>query len=123
MVEVRTQGRLLGIAAVRLPTRSDDPRLAGLRIATLSDLAADPSDRDAVLGLIRGAEQAARAMGADALLCSATDPRLIRRLRVRGFIPVPGNVHVLLRDPDGALPIRLSQWHLMRGDSSADEVF
>jgi GNAT superfamily N-acetyltransferase len=118
-------GVLAGFAAVRPPRAEGDPRLGGARVATLSEIVA-PVDRPAVLrALLRGAETVARSLDADALLCSASHPRVRAALRRRAWLPFPGNVHLLLREPPGAppLPRGLDAWWLTRGDSHADEVF
>ena len=122
---VRESGGLAGFAAIRPPRAEGDPRLNGVRIATVSELVFPP-DRPAVArALLAGAETVARSLDADALLCGATHPAASRALRRRAFLPFPGRVHVLLREPPGEppLPRALAEWWLTRGDSHADEVF
>ena len=116
---------LAGFAAVRPPRAGGDPRLGGARVATLSELVA-PVDRPAVLrALVAGAETVARSLDADALLCSASHPATRDALRRRAWLPFPGNVHLLVREPPGTAPLprALRDWWLTRGDSHADEVF
>jgi hypothetical protein len=123
---VELKGEEAGYALVRRArTEGGDPRLNGLRVATLSELVA-PLDRPAaVLSLLAAAERVAAADGADALLATASHPALRSLLRRRAYLPLPGNVHFLLRDAAGGdpLPRTLDQWWLMRGDSAADDVF
>lgn len=126
-VTVRSRGRLRGIAFVKRPRESGDARLHGLRIATLSDLLFRPSDARAGLALLRGAEQAARKSGADALLCSASAAIVNNLGRRRGYVRLPANLHVLARDGGSAasrssLPA-LGEWWFTRGDSEADGAF
>lgn len=118
-------GRAAGVAAVRAPNAGGEPRLNGIRVATLSDLIAPPADAACVDAVLAAAEAAARAAGADALLCTASHAALGPALRRRAYVPLPGNVHFLLRDPDAArpLPRSLDRWWLLRGDSAADDVF
>jgi hypothetical protein len=64
-------------------------------------------------------------MGADAILCSSAHPAITSSLRRRAYIRLPGNVHLMLRDPEGsaALPLAVDEWWLMRGDAHSDEAF
>ena len=124
LVTARRQGTLVAIAAVRLVEGEGDPRLRGLRVGTLSDLLFDPEQDGAGLAALAGAERLALRLGADALLCGATHPDMLRLLVRRGYLRIPGNVHVMVRDATGQrpLPQRLDQWWVTRGDGEADEV-
>jgi GNAT superfamily N-acetyltransferase len=124
-VAVRDGSVLAGFAVVRRPRTNGDSRLHGLRVATLSDIVAPPNRSGVALAALAGAEALARGFDADAVLCSASHRRLRRLLPARAFIPIPGNLHVLVRDPGGAcrLPRALDQWWLTRGDGDSDEVF
>jgi hypothetical protein len=96
-----------------------------VRVATASELLA-PVDRPRVLrALLAGAETVARSLDADALLCTASHPAAREALRRRAYLPFPGNVHVLVREPPDTAPLprALAGWWLTRGDSHADEVF
>jgi hypothetical protein len=44
---------------------------------------------------------------------------------MQAYVPLPGNLHFLARDPQGGygLPNALGEWWLTRGDGEADEVF
>ena len=117
-------GRLVAVALVR---RSEftDSRLNGLRVMTISDLLFEPKEIDAGVAALAGAERAARAMGADALVCSTAHPAMTTALRRRAFWRQQGNLHLLVRDKDkGAqLPTAIEAWWLTRGDGNADESF
>jgi len=116
--------RLAGVAVVRRPSASSDPRLRNVRVATLSDIVFPPDRTDVGLALLGCAAQAARAVGADAILCSTSHPALARLLVRQAYVPLPGNVHVLLHDRTGTRwPQDLGAWWLARGDGEADEVF
>ncbi len=117
--------RLAGVAVVRQPRAGSDPRLRNVRVATLSDIVFPPTRAEVGFALLDCAEQAARAAGADAILCSTNHPALTRLLRRQAYIPLPGNVHVLLHDRNAATrwPQDLGAWWLARGDGEADEVF
>jgi len=116
---------LAGIAIVRRPREDGDPRLRGVRVATLCEILF-PWRRPAVgSSLIGAAINAAREVEADALLCSASHPVLASMLRRQAFFPIGKNVHFLAKGISGRQPYpsRLTDWWLMRGDSEADEVF
>jgi len=124
-VTVREHSTLVGLGVVRRPRPEGDPRLGGIAIGTLSDVVFPPDRPEVGRAVLAGAGVAARQMEADALLCSASHPRLRALLAAAGYVPLPGNLHFLARDPGGmgALPSTLSEWWLTRGDSNADEVF
>jgi len=115
----------VGAAVVRAPRSHGDPRLRGIAVATLSDLVVDPTRRDIILTLLRGAEQIARDLGADALLCSMAYGALRPLLRRRGYARLPGNLYFLVRDSQGVIPgsSTLEDWWVTRGDMNADVVF
>lgn len=124
-ITARDDGRLVGIAVLLQPKATGDPRLRGVRVATISDVVFAPSHAGVGLAVLAAAERAARAAGADAILCT-TDHRALRRvLWRRAYVPLPGNVHFFVRDTTGSvrLPRDLDSWWLARGDSGADEVF
>lgn len=123
-VVVGAPGALRAVAVVRSPSEAGDDRLRGIRVATLADLVWRPADTPALHAALRGADAAALALGADALLCSATMPALLEGLRRRAFVPVGGNLHLLVHPRGGAaVPETLSVCHVMRGDACADDVF
>jgi hypothetical protein len=116
--------RLAGVAVVRRPSAGGDPRLRNVRVATLSDIVFPPDRTDVGLALLGGVARAAHAAGADAILCSTNHPALARLLARQAYVPLPGNVHVLLHDRTGTRwPQDLGAWWLARGDGEADEVF
>jgi hypothetical protein len=124
-VHVRDRERLVGLGVVKRPHEQGDPRLRGIRIATLSDLLYHPTAPRAGLAVLRGAERAASSMAADALLAGASAAALRPLTRRRGFLPVPANLHVLARvsSEQEPFPARLDQWWVTRGDSGGDGVF
>jgi hypothetical protein len=122
---VREAGRLVGVAALRQPSATGDPRLRGVRVATVSDIVF-PAQRATVgLAVLGGVERVARAAGADAILCTTSHHALTRLLRRQAYVRLPGNVHFFLHDRTGAArwPHDLRSWWLARGDGDADEVF
>jgi hypothetical protein len=120
-VTIRKSGELRAIAAIKRPRDEADPRLRGIRVATLSDLIYDPMDQSAGLAALAGAERVAKGLNAHALLAGATSPALLGLLRRRGYISIPGNVHCLVRCPAGTAAVpALSQWWVTRGDGESD---
>lgn len=124
-VAARRGGRLAGIGVVRQPRADGDPRLKGVRVATLADFLFTPTDSAAALAVLGAAEGQARKLGADAMLASSSVAGVRAILRRQLYLPLGGNVHLLLRDTKA--PARfgagLEQWFLTRGDGLADEVF
>jgi len=131
-VSVRDGARLVGVAVLRRPRAISDRRLHGLRVATISDVVFPSRRAEVGLALLGGVERAARAAGADAILCTTSQSALGRLLRRQAYLCLPGNVHFLLRDGRGEgrggtgaarWPQDLASWGLARGDGDADEVF
>ena len=117
--------RLAAIAVVRRFGDTLDPRLRGIRLAILADIVFRTDEPAAGLAALAGAERVAHRMGADAILCSAAHPAITSVLRRRAYVRLPGNVHLMLRDPAGTtgLPLAVDAWWLMRGDASSDDAF
>ncbi len=120
----RRHGVLAGVAILRRPRADGDPRLHGIRVATVVDLLYQIADAPACMALLGGAERAARGLSADALLVTSSCPTLQRLLRRQCYFPIGGNVHLLLRDVSGGdarLGAALRDWWLTRGDGNSDE--
>lgn len=124
-ITARAGTRLVGVAVLLQPRADSDPRLRGVRVATISDIVF-PSERpDVGLALLGTVERAARRAGADAILATTSHRALSRLLRRQAYFALPGNVHFFLHDATGATrwPRDLASWWLARGDGEADEVF
>lgn len=118
------RGHAVGWAVIRQPRAHSDARLRGLRVATLSDIAAAPDDAGALASLIKGAEKQAAQMGADALIAACSHHSAQRVLKRRWWINFGSTLHLLCKVPDGEVwPSSLNDWWLNRGDGRADEVF
>jgi hypothetical protein len=124
-ITVRDGTRLVGVAVLLQPRAIGDPRLRGIRVATISDILFPPERRDVGLAILGGVERAARSAGADAILATTSHRALARLLRRQAYVALAGNVHFFLRDVSGAArwPQDLASWWLARGDGEADEVF
>ena len=124
-VSVRDGGRLAGMAVVLRPKETSDPRLRGIRVATLSDILFPPDRAVVGLAVLGGVESAARAAGSDVILCSTSHRGLARLLRRQAYVRLPGNLRFFLRDATDAprWSSELSSWWLVRGDGESDEQF
>jgi hypothetical protein len=125
-VTTRYGGKLAGIAILRGPRPEGDPRLHGIRVATLVDVLYPAGAPAAGLALLGTIERAARELNADAILATGSAPALHRVLRRQGYLQIGGNVHLLFRDASGetaAYGSTMTEWWLTRGDGNADEAF
>jgi len=124
-VQVRERGRLVGLGIVKRPNEQGDERLGGLRIATVSDVLYQPTDQRVAMAILRGAERAATALDADALLASASPVAMDAHVRRLGYLSVPANLHVLVKLPglQGEKPNGFGDWWITRGDSEGDGTF
>jgi hypothetical protein len=115
---------LVGLAVLASPQRHDDARIAGLSIGSVVDLVLDPACPAALPSLLRVARQWARAAKYDALLLTASHHSLRGPLFRAGYIRLPGNIHLMVRDRGGkyGLSTNLSSWMVTRGDASGDQL-
>ncbi len=115
---------LVGLAVLASPQRPDDSRVAGLFIGSVVDLVLDPDCPAALSSLLGVARHWARAANYDALLLTASHRSLRGTLLRAGYIRVPGNIHVMLRDPGGkyGLSTDLGTWMVTRGDAWGDQL-
>jgi GNAT superfamily N-acetyltransferase len=122
LLSIWTGEKLEGWVVVRRPGRSVDPRLSGLRVASIADVYF-PIDRPVVgVRAVRAAEHLARGHGADALLCSGSHPVLERVLARRGYVGLPRTVAVLARDGvRHAFANGGEHMWVTRGDARSDE--
>jgi hypothetical protein len=121
---VSRRDELVGLAVLAPPGRRDDPRIAGLGIGSVVDLVLDPDCRGALPGVLEVARRWARSAHYDALLLTASQRALRGRLLRNGYLPTPGNIHLLLRDPGArhGLSTDLDVWMVTRGDAWSDHL-
>jgi len=115
---------LVALAVLAPPQRSGDARLAGLAIGSVVDLVLDADCPGALPRALSLARRWARQANYDALLLTAS-PRALRAPLLRsGYVPAPGNIHLLLRDPGAAhgLSTDLDVWMVTRGDAWGDHL-
>ena len=115
---------MVGLIVLASPQRQDDSRIAGLSIGSVVDLVLDPDCSGALPSLLRVARRWARAANHDALLLTASHQSLRGPLRRAGYIRLPGNIHVMLRDPRGkhGISTNLDSWMVTRGDAYGDQL-
>lgn len=123
VITVRDRDSLIAFAAVRRPRDEGDARLKGLRIATLCDLIYPTNAPQAGLAALRGVERLAGELNADGILATASHADALKVLGRAAYLPVPGNVHLLVRQAKSTnLPESLSGWWLSRADGDSDGV-
>jgi len=117
--------RLLGYCIVTVKQFSGDLRMGDLKLGTIVDGLFDPASPEVMQSLLTAAMGLFRREGAQAVLCTASHDAVIRALRAHGFLAIPGSLNFALHDrARSPLPdVPLSSWHLMRGDSDADQNF
>ncbi len=115
---------LVGIAVLAHPQRPDDSRIAGLGIGSVVDLVLDPDCPAALAALLAVTRRWAIAANYDALLLTVSLGALRGPLLRAGYMQMPGNIHLLLRDPGGrcGFSTNLNAWMVTRGDAWGDHV-
>lgn len=115
---------LMGLGVLAHPQRPDDSRVAGLSIGSVVDLVLDPDCPGALSGVLGVARRWAKSANYDALLLTASRGALRRPLLRAGYLPMPGNIHLLMRDPGGryGYSTNLDAWMVTRGDAWGDHV-
>jgi hypothetical protein len=115
---------MVGLAVLAHPQRPDDSRIAGLGIGSVVDLVLDPDCPGALPGVLGVARRWARSANYDALLLTASHGALRGPMLRAGYLQMPGNIHLLLRDPGGGygLSTNLDAWLVTRGDAWGDHV-
>jgi hypothetical protein len=125
LLACRRRGELQGYCILKLRRFESDPRMGNTRLGTIVDCLFDPSSRGVLQLLIDAAADVCRRERVDALFCTASHAAVGRALSENGFVRIPGNLNFAIHDPGGRVPKDMSvdAWHVMRGDSDADENF
>lgn len=115
---------LMSLAVLAHPQRPDDSRIAGLGIGSVVDLVLDPDCPAALASVLRVARRWAKAADYDVLLLTASQGSLRGPLLRAGYLQIPGNIHLLIRDPEGLFGFStdLDSWMVTRGDAWSDHV-
>lgn len=125
LLTCRRDEKLLGYCIVKFKQFLNDRRMGDMKLGTIVDCLYDPRESSVLHGLVAYVAQWARQEGVDALLCTASLKSLGQGLRRNGFLRIHGNLHFAYhsRSPLELEKISLDDWHLMRGDSDADQNF
>ncbi len=117
--------KLLGFCLLKTKTFSDDIRMGNMRVGTIVDCLYDPRAPEVWQALLDGAIGMFRAAGSHAVLCTASLEEVQRVLFANGFVAIPGNLNFAIHQRAGSIAELppLKAWHLMRGDSDADQNF
>lgn len=121
----RRENRLLGYCIVKTRQFSNDPRMGDMKVGTIVDCLFDPDAPAALQTLLDSAVKMCEREGVHAVLCTASHASVRRLLRANGFLAIPGNLNFAHHNRTN-MPLQdisLDAWHLMRGDSDADQNF
>lgn len=115
---------LVGLAVLAHPQRLDDSRIGGLGLGSVVDLVLDPRCPAALPAVLKQARRWAKTADYDALVLTSPHEELHRALFASGYVRIPGNIHLLIRDPLGAqgLSGNLNTWMVTRGDAWGDHL-
>lgn len=121
----RRENRLLGYCIVKTKQFSNDPRMGNMKLGTIVDCLFDPSAPAAFQTLLNFVLKMCARDGVHAVLCTASHASVRQLLRANGFLAIPGNLNFAYHNRTNAPlhDIPLEAWHLMRGDSDADQNF
>ena len=121
----RQNDRLLGYCILKTKKFTNDPRLGNMRIGTIADCLFDPTGPAVLQRTVQRVLEICAEEKLHAVLCTSSHAAVRRVLRANGFLAIPGNLqfalHNRLNVPLQDIP--LESWHLMRGDSDADQNF
>jgi Acetyltransferase (GNAT) domain len=125
LLAYRRQGKLLGYCILRIKQFSKDRRMNDMKVGTIVDCLYDPDSPAVLQALVTDVMARFRQAGVHAVFCTASLQALRRLLLMNGFFKIPGNLnfayHARLAQVHADIP--LDAWHLMRGDSDADQNF
>jgi hypothetical protein len=121
----REDGRLLAYCIVKMKQFSNDPRMGNMKVGTIVDCLFDPGASTPLQRLLDAALEMCVRESAHAVLCSASHSIVRQLLRCNGFFAIPGNLNFAYHNRTNVplQDIPLESWHLMRGDSDADQNF
>lgn len=121
----RQENRLLGYCIVKTKQFSSDPRMGNMKVGTIVDCLFDPAAPAGFQPLLDSVLAMCDREGVHAVLCTAAHAAVRRLLRVNGFLAIPSNLNFAYHNRTN-MPLQdipLDAWHLMRGDSDADQNF
>ena len=121
----RQKDRLLGYCIVKTKQFSNDPRMGNMKIGTIVDCLFDPVAPGAFQALLDRVLKVCAREKVHAILCTSSHATVRRLLRANGYFSIPGNLNFACHNRTNVplQDIPLESWHLMRGDSDADQNF
>jgi len=121
----RQENRLLGYCIMKTKQFSNDPRMGNMKLGTIVDCFFDPAAPAAFQALLNCVLKMFARESVHAVLCTASHAAVRRLLRGNGFFAIPGNLNFAYHNRTNVplQDIPLESWHLMRGDSDADQNF
>jgi len=121
----RQENRLLGYCIVKTKQFSNDLRMGNMKVGTIVDCLFDPDAPAALQTLLDCVVKVWAREGVHVVLCTASHAAVRRLLRANGFLAIPGNLNFAYHNRTNVplQDIPLEAWHLMRGDSDADQNF
>lgn len=125
LLAYRDQGELRGYCILKIKQFSNDLRMGNLCAATLVDCLFDPDDLSVLQSLFTASVRQCRSEQVDVVICTASHSTVRELLSINGFLKIAGNLNFACRDSKGSIgqTPELASWHLMRGDSDADQNF
>lgn len=121
----RHEDKLLGYCILKIKMFSNDQRLGNMKVGTIVDCLFNPDTPATLQALLSHAMEVFQKAGVHAVLCTASLREVRRGLLASGFFRIPGNLNFAFhaRESTSLSQVPLEQWHLMRGDSDADQNF
>ena len=125
LLACRNGKQLLGYCIIKMKAFEGDARMGNMKIGTIVDGLYDPNMPSTWQALLNAALLRFKQERTDVVLCTASLLSLRKVLVANGFVSIPGNLNFTYHSRT-ATPldqISLESWHLMRGDSDADQNF
>jgi len=125
LLACRHKGDLLGYCILKIKHFDSDSRMGNTRMGTIIDCLFDPGDLRVLQALVAAAIKLFKRERVDIIFGTASHSQVQKLLSLNGFIKVPGNLNFAYHDRIDIIrkDLRLTSWHLMRGDSDADANF
>jgi len=125
LLACRDKGNLLGYCILKIKPFLNDSGMGNTKMGSIIDCLFDPEDLKGLQPLLDSAIKLFRRERVDVAFCSASHSQIQKLLSLNGFMMVPGNLHFAYYTKTGKFHenLCLASWHLMRGDSDADQNF
>jgi len=123
LLACRSKGELIGYCILKIKPFLNDSCMGNARMGSIIDCLFDPEDLRGLQSLLNSAKELFRRENVDVTFCSASYSQVQKLLSLNGFIKLPGSLHFAYyaKTPEMQENVCLASWHLMRGDSDADQ--